>query len=264
MAHPMQRFNGELGRLLSAMRLVRWAMLLLLIAVIARGVVQAQTPSASSTADDNLAIVGAHVVIDEELEQVIFRQTVKGNAGGTVPEATGALDGATVIGYVFPTTLQPGDVGFKGAEGIVALAVTSHPDFDDTPLWDENGDGNYANDGAHYHSHWVLLGKDERAPAGLAVVAVSGDVAAALPPTNPGLPIYLDSPGFPVVLRGQDVIVAVPASRIHGQTTFRFDAVTASMRVAPSDPSQPLLGVTEVHSVWSGDLSLPGTPTARP
>lgn len=248
------------ARLLRTMRALRWTFALALVGLIVQGAAQAQTPAGTPVADNNLEITGARVIVDAELEQLIFRQSVAGAAGGTVPEATGALDGARVIGYVFPTTLQPADVGFKGAEGIVALAVTSHPDFDDTPLWDENGDGDYANDGAHYHSHWVLLGKDERAPAGLSVVAVSGDVAAALPPTNPGLPIYLDSPGFPVVLRGSDVIVVVPVSRVHGQTSFRFDAVTASMRVTTSDPNQPLLGVTEVHSVLSGDLSLPGTP----
>ncbi len=250
--------------LLRIMRALRWAGGLALVGLVLQGAARAQTPAGTPVVDNNLLITGARVVVDAELEQLIFRQSVAGQAGGTVPEATGALEGAAVIGYVFPTTLQPADVGFKGAEGIVALAVTSHPDFDDTPLWDENGDGDYGNDGAHYHSHWVLLGQDERAPAGLAVVAVSGDASAALPPTNPGLPIYLDSPGFPVVLKGSDVIVVVPVARVHGQTSFRFDAVTASMRVATSDPAKPLLGVTEVHSVLSGDLSLPATPEAMP
>ena len=35
----------------------------------------------------------------------------------------------------------------------LALAATSHPDFDDTPLEDEDGDGNPGNDGAKWHSH---------------------------------------------------------------------------------------------------------------
>jgi hypothetical protein len=67
-----------------------------------------------------------------------------------------------------------------------------------------------------------------------------------------------------VILRGSDVIVVVPVDRVSGQTSFRFDAVTASMRVRTSDPAQPLLGVTEVHSVLSGNLSLPATPEAMP
>lgn len=264
MQHGFLERGTTSGWLLRTMRALRWIFALALIGLIVQGAARAQTPTGTPVVDNNVLITGARVIVDAELQQLIFQQSVAGEAGVTVPEATGALDGATVIGYVFPTTMQPADVGFKGAEGIVALAVTSHPDFDDTPLWDENGDGDYGNDGAHYHSHWVLLGQDERAPAGLSVVAVSGEVSAALPPTNPGLPIYLDSPGFPVVLRGSDVIVVVPVDRVHGQTSFRFDAVTASMRVTTSDPNQPLLGVAEVHSVLSGDLSLPATPEAKP
>ncbi|HEY8448578.1 MAG TPA: hypothetical protein VIL01_15860 [Thermomicrobiales bacterium] len=249
----------EHGSLLRVMRWLRWTGLALIGVVGISGVARGQTPEATPSVIPDLHIAGAQVVVDEKLEQLIFQQTVAGEAGGTVPEATGEMEAATVIGYVFPTTMSPADVGFRGAEGIVALAVTSHPDFDDTPLWDETGDGDYGNDGALYHSHWVLLGEDSRAPGGLSVVAVSGDVASALPPTSPGLPIYLDSPGFPVILRGQDVLVVVPAQRVHGQTDFRFDAVTATMRVS-TDPNQPTLGVTKVHSVLSGDLSLPGTP----
>ena len=37
--------------------------------------------------------------------------------------------------------LDAGAVGFDRGAGILALAVTAHPDFDDTPLFDENGDG---------------------------------------------------------------------------------------------------------------------------
>ncbi len=57
----------------------------------------------------------------------------------------------------FPTSLQPKDVGFGAVEGIVALALTSHPDFDDTPLWDENNDQKFDNDGIVWHPHWVVL-----------------------------------------------------------------------------------------------------------
>ncbi len=46
-----------------------------------------------------------------------------------------------------PTTLDSSVIGFDGKKGIVALALTAHPDFDDTPLYDENNDGNLANDG---------------------------------------------------------------------------------------------------------------------
>jgi hypothetical protein len=175
-----------------------------------------------------------------------------------VTEARGDLDGAPVLGYVVPTTLEPAAVGFQGAEGIVALAVTSHPDFDDTPLWDETADGDYANDGVLWHSHWVLVGPDERVPGGLAVLEVAeAEMADALPPTAPGLPLYLDSPGFSVQLREGALRVVVPAPRIAADPEFSFDAASAYLQVNTSDPARPMLGVYDVYGVLSGDLSLP-------
>ena len=100
-----------------------------------------------------------------------------------VPDKAGQTDGAPVLGYVFPTTIKPDWVGFGEVDGTVALAVTSHPDFDDTPLWDEDSNELYDDDGAIYHAHWVILHKDERAPSGLAVV--QANVSSTLPPTAP-------------------------------------------------------------------------------
>jgi hypothetical protein len=42
-------------------------------------------------------------------------------------------------------------------------------------------------------------------------------------------------------------------------TDFKFDGVTALMYVNTSDPEKPMLGVYQVFSVASGDLSLPYT-----
>ena len=56
--------------------------------------------------------------------------------------------------------MDPSTVGFERGAGILAFAVTSHPDFDDTPLYDENGDGKLDNDGDLWHSHWVVLTRD--------------------------------------------------------------------------------------------------------
>lgn len=210
------------------------------------------------TAD--LDIQAASVQYRPDLDLLVFQQEVAGRAGGTVPEAKGQLDGAPVLGYVFPTTLSPDDVGFDGAPGIVALAVTSHPDFDDTPLWDENQDRNYENDGRVYHTHWVVLTKDERVPGGLSVLEFKKeDEAVVLPPTAPGLPMYMDSPGHAVVERGRTLKVLVPARRIHQKTDFSFDAVSVYMQVNTSDSSKPMLGVYHVYDVLSGDLSLPYT-----
>ncbi len=193
---------------------------------------------------------------DEAL--LVFEQQLNGAAGATVPQPVGQLDGAPVLGYVFPTTLAPEDVGFGGVEGIVALAVTSHPDFDDTPLWDENNDHNYANDGVIWHSHWVVLGADDRVPGGLSVQEFApGDASVVLPPTSPGLPMYMDSPGFSVLIEGNVLRVLVPAQRVNYVTTFTFDAVTAYLEVNTTAATRPMLGVYQVYSVASGDLSLP-------
>ena len=209
---------------------------------------------------DDLRIVGTSVVYDERLEQLVFTIETSGRAGATRPTAVGSLDGAPVLGYVFPTTLEPTDVGFSATEGIVALALTSHPDFDDTPLWDEDNDRDYANDGGIWHPHWVVLRPDDRVPGGLSVRQFTpGSTTVTLPPTNPSMPMYMDSPGFPVITRGATIRVVVPAYRLNHRTDFRFDAVTAYMQVNGSNPDLPMLGVYTVYTVASGDLSLPYT-----
>lgn len=209
---------------------------------------------------DDLDVVSAAVDYHEDLDLFVFEQEVEGVAGGTIPGARGTLDGAPVLGYVFPTDLSPTSVGFNQTEGILALAVTSHPDFDDTPLWDEDGDQDYENDGIIWHTHWVVLVPDDRVPGELAVKEFQKeDQSVVLPPTNPGMNIYLDSPGLSVVQRGNAIRVLVPAYRIGGRKTFNYDAVTAYMEVNTSDEKRPMLGVYEVYDVLSGDLSLPYT-----
>ena len=211
-----------------------------------------------------LEIQAAHVEYLEELDLLVFEQQLNGVVGSALPQAAGQLDGAPVLGYVFPTTLTPQDAGFSATDGIVALAVTSHPDFDDTPLWDENNDRDYANDGVIWHTHWVVLGPDDRVPGGLSVLEFAqGDERVVLPPTNPGMPMYMDSPGFSVVTDQATLRILVPAQRINHATEFSFDGVTAYMEVNTSDPNHPLLGVYEVYSVASGDLSFPYTVQSR-
>ena len=205
---------------------------------------------------DDLVITAADVRRDAALDLLLFEMTVKGTAGATRPSAFGQLDGAPVLGYVFPTTLAARDVGFSATEGILALAVTSHPDFDDSPLWDENGDGRYDNDGLTWHTHWVVLTKDARASGGLSVKQFQKADGVVLPPTAPPMPMFMDSPGFNVVTRGKKLRVVVPMGRVSRRTDFRYDAVAAYMQVS-TDPARPMLGVYEVYSVLSGDLSLP-------
>src|SRR3546814_17306783 len=85
---------------------------------------------------------------------------VSGKAGASRPTRSGKLAGSSVFSYVWPTSLDPSIVGFEPKAGILAFGVTSHPDFDDTPLYDDTGDGALANDGDLWHSHWVVMHPD--------------------------------------------------------------------------------------------------------
>ncbi|MEO1049228.1 MAG: hypothetical protein AAFX87_01290 [Bacteroidota bacterium] len=208
--------------------------------------------------NEDFSIKSTSVKYDQKLDQYIFEIQVKGTAGKTTPTPKGQLDGAPVLGYVFPTSLKPQNVGFNETEGIVALALTSHPDFDDTPLWDENQDAIYDNDGIVWHPHWVVLVEDKRVPGGLSVKQFQkGDASVVLPPTNPGMPMYMDSPGYPVITSNQSILVTVPGYRVKDVDSFNYDAVAAYMTVNTSKSDMPMLGVYDVYSVASGDLSLP-------
>jgi hypothetical protein len=210
----------------------------------------------------DLKIQSTSASFSQDLQQIVFKIQVQGTAGLSKPTAYGQLNGAPVLGYVFPTTLSPTDVGFNQTTGIVALALTSHPDFDDTPLWDENFDNNFENDGLVWHAHWVILENNTVVAGGLAVKQFQqGDTTVKLPPTNPGMPMYMDSPGYSVVTKTNTIKVIVPAYRINNKTNFNFDAVAAYMEVNTSNPAYPMLGVYAVYSVASGNLSLPYTVT---
>ncbi|WP_222983325.1 hypothetical protein [Flagellimonas meishanensis] len=208
------------------------------------------------TADFNIQSVEVSHL--PNLGVTVWEIMVEGKAGQTVPVPVGQLDGAPVLGYVFPTSLQSTDVQFGNTEGIVALALTSHPDFDDTPLWDENSDAIFDNDGIIWHPHWVILVEDARVEGGLSVKQFKkADETVVLPPTNPGMPMYMDSPGHPVTLQQNAIRVVVPDYRINNRTDFSYDGVAAFMKVNTSDEKKPMLGVYKVYSVSSGDLSLP-------
>ncbi len=207
-------------------------------------------------ANSNFEIQTAKVEYLKELDLLVFSQKVKGQAGETTPVLNGAMNGANVLGYVFPTSLKSDDVGFNKTEGIVALALTSHPDFDDTPLWDENNDKNYLNDGIVWHPHWVVLVNDKRVEGGLKVKEFKkADKDVLLPPTNPGMPMYMDSPGFSVITRNDTIKALVPASRVNNKIDFNYDAVSVLMKVNTTG-KMPLLGVYKVYSVHEGKLDL--------
>jgi hypothetical protein len=218
------------------------------------------------TKTPDLVLTGASVTYLRDLDMLVFEQKVQGTAGGIKPRPRGQMNGAPVLGYVFPTSLKSQDVGWSPTAGIVALAVTSHPDFDDSPLWDENNDGKTGNDGLVYHSHWVILTSDKRVPGGFSVKEFKPAKGIVLPPTAPKMPMFMDSPGYSVALRGDTLRVMVPASRINNRTAFKYDAVTAYMEVSTrhgKDSNKPMLGVYEVFSVLSGNLSLPYSVKSR-
>ena len=199
-----------------------------------------------------------HTRITTEGNTATFHMAVSGVAGEARPTPTGALAGSQVFAYVWPTSLDAGAVGFDPGAGILAMSATAHPDFDDTPLYDENGDGDLVNDGELWHSHWVVLGPDDACGTGaLKVIDIPDGATPRLPKTWPGLPLLIDSPGWDPVISGETIEVAVPFDDIGAVETAAFDGVTAGLRVN-ANVHAPLLCVVNVFDVASGDLSLPG------
>ena len=217
------------------------------------GHIQAPVSSAIATEFD---IVHAKVITQGS--HLIFQQAVTGKVGNKQPKKKGQLAGAEVYSYVWPTSLNSSAVGFEADQGILSLALTVHPDFDDTPLYDEDGDGNKTNDGDKWHSHWVVLVPDNACGEGaLKVKDIAQGSSPKLPVTWPNLPIFIDSPGFDFTLVQSEVLVRVPLSSLGFPESFSFDGVTAGLKIN-QQVHAPLLCVTDVFDVASGDLSLPG------
>lgn len=199
-----------------------------------------------------------HAKVTTQGSHLVFQQIVKGQVGEKVPKAKGSLAGAEVYSYVWPTSLNSSAVGFESDQGILALALTVHPDFDDTPLYDEDNDGNKTNDGDKWHSHWVVLVQDNACSEGaLKVKDIEKGSNPALPKTWPNLPIFIDSPGYDFSLKSSEVLVRVPLSAVGFSQSFSFDGVTAGLKIN-QQVHAPLLCVNNVFDVASGDLSLPG------
>lgn len=203
-------------------------------------------------------IVEADVSLAEG--NLTFSMTVSGIAGAEKPETVRKFEGSSVYAYVWPTSLDSSAAGFGEKQGILALAVTAHPDFDDTPLYDENGVGKTDNDGNDWHSHWVVLEKDESCGGGLKVKDVTSGQGVKLPETAPGVPLFLSSPGQEPQTEGPRLAITVPAPQ--GAEGASFDGVTSGLQVSATGKA-PLLCVSEVFKVVSGDLSLPGKIEAK-
>ncbi len=216
------------------------------------------TRGITAAAGDTAAFDIIHARTTTEGRGATFHMAVSGKAGESRPAPTGQLAGSQVFAYVWPTTLDAATVGFDAGAGILAMVATAHPDFDDTPLYDENGDGDRGNDGDLWHSHWVVLGPDDACGVGaLKAIDIPEGATPRLPATWPGLPLLIDSPGWDPVILDETIEIAVAFDDIGAVEAAGFDGVTAGMRVNVNVHA-PLLCVTDVFDVASGDLSLPG------
>ncbi|RVT91330.1 hypothetical protein EOD43_15545 [Sphingomonas crocodyli] len=176
---------------------------------------------------------------------------VRGKAGAIRPKPVGAFAGSAVYSYVWPTTLDSASVGFDTKQGILALAVTFHPDFDDAA---------YGGVNRHvWHPHWVVLVPDDACGKGsLKVKDIAEGTTPKVPPTWPKVPLLIDSPTYPTALETDTVEVKVPAKVIGATEGVRFDGVTSALKVN-ANLHAPLLCISNVFDVASGNLSLPGT-----
>lgn len=219
---------------------------------------QAGNVTSKSSIPDMASFDIQEASIKRDGQNLVFRMDVAKDAGKQLPKSIGQLKGSEVYSYVWPTSFDPSAIGFSSKTGILAFAVTSHPDFDDTPLFDEDNDGNPANDGRLWHSHWVVLTKTEECgPSGLKVRDIKKGETFDTPKTWPNLPIFIDSPGWHPSFTATSVEVRVPFEKTVDLKGVSFDGVTSALRVN-ANAHVPLLCVNAVYDVASGDLSLPG------
>ena len=208
---------------------------------------QAIVTAADPTKDAAFDIVRTEIVTSNG--EAIFRTRVRAGAGSSKPAATGAFAGSQVYSYVWPTSLNSSDVGFDKDQGIVALAVTFHPDFDDAPAGAINHDV--------WHSHWVVLVEDASCGGGLKVKDIPEGTTPTMPLTWPGSPLFIDSPDYPPTFTADTVEVRIPLAKLGAISAASFDGVTAGLQVNASIHA-PLLCVANVFKIASGNLSLPG------
>ncbi len=207
----------------------------------------------SIKAEPNEAVQASFDIIETTIvtrgDAAVFTTRVRGQAGTEKPRATGKFEGSDVYAYVWPTSLNSGDIGFERDQGIVALAVTFHPDFDDAAKGGRNRDV--------WHPHWVVLAEDKACGGGLKVIDIPQGEKPKVPETWPGVPLLIDSPAYPTELKGDAVDVTIPLSLIGGIEGASYDGVTAGLKVN-GNLHAPLLCVSNVFKVASGNRSLPG------
>lgn len=206
------------------------------------------TSASNAKINASFDVLTAHAETKGNL--VTFSMSTRGAAGAVKPKATGTFAGSSVYAYVWPTKVDPEAAGFEKGSGILAAAVTAHPDFNDEPL--------FANKGGEWHFHWVVLTKDALCgPSGLKVRDIEPGTKPKLPKTWPGAAIFIDSPGYQPRFKTTTVNVTVPFESPEVAQSVAFDSVTTALKVN-GNLHAPLLCVSDVFKIGSGDLSLPG------
>jgi hypothetical protein len=182
---------------------------------------------------------------------------VQAQAGGT----KGCVDKSAVMrlcGMGIGPEMRAGHAHALGSDAPLFLQLTDDLGEQAFAGKSRYGGGNMGNDGDVWHSHWVVLVKDEACGAGgLKVQDIAEGAKPALPKTWPGLPLLIDSPGYAPAISGDHIEVSVPAAALGDIIAVAFDGVTSGLQVNASTHA-PLLCVAEVFDIASGDLSLPG------
>ncbi len=205
---------------------------------------------AAETSQVNASFDIVHTKISTKGNEVIFHMGVRADVGQEKPKAVGAFANSEVYSYVWPTSLDSSTVGFEAKQGILALAVTYHPDFDDGAKGAKNRDV--------WHPHLIVLGPDDACGKGaLKVLDIPANAKPKLPETWPGVPLLISSPSYPLTLDKDTIEVRVPKSEIGAIETASFDGVTSALKVN-ANVHAPLLCITNVFDIASGNLSLPG------
>jgi hypothetical protein len=220
----------------------------LVLATVSPSLAHDVTAKPDATVEASFDVLTARAETKDAL--VTFSMTTRGPAGAAKPKPTGTFAGSSVYAYVWPTKVDPEAAGFEPGSGILAAAITAHPDFNDEPL--------FANNGSEWHFHWVVLTKDAACgPAGLKVRDIEPGTKPKLPKTWPGAAIFIDSPGYQPRFKATTVNVTVPFESAEIAQSIAFDGVTAALKVN-GNLHAPLLCVSDVFKIGSGDLSLPG------
>jgi len=205
------------------------------------------TSPVSQAVDPTFDIRTTEVLLDGDFLR--FRMTMRGNAGASLPPRTGTFEGSQMYAYIWPTSADSAAAGFPRGQGLLALALVSHPD-----QVEDMGGTKFS---ADWHPHWmVLVPAMGCGPYGLRVM----DGAPVMPG---GMPLLSVAAALPSAMTGPTVEVRVPVSMLGKPAALRFDGMTASLLATSSGPS-PLLCVRP-FDVASGRLVLQGTvtPTGR-